>query len=154
MSLAGLNPYEPPVGAYGEPAGTDGAVSSRIVEALRKAKPWVSLVAISGFVIGAFSVLVGLVLVFGAPKDDLRGVGIAYLVWAGMILGAAIPLHRYARGIRKLLHGGGMAELERALEAQTRFWQLAGIITLISVIVMIGGILLMILFATVLTAVF
>jgi hypothetical protein len=151
----GLNPYQPPASAYADAAGADGAVSNRIVEALRKTKPWVSLVSISGFVFAGFSVLIGLVLVIAAPDEEFGvGLGVGYLMWAFMTFAAALPLHRYARGIRKLLHGGGMAELEHALEAQTRFWQLAGALTLISVLFIVVGLLLMIIFAATLARVF
>lgn len=150
-----FNPYEPPASAYSDAAGTDAAVSNRIVEALRKAKPWVSLIAISGFVVAGLSVFVGLVTLFGMPEQGLtRGIGIFYLVWGGITLGAAIPLHRFGRGIRRLLHGGGMAELEHALEAQTRFWQLAGVITLISLLLLIAFIGLAIFAAAVLESIF
>jgi hypothetical protein len=149
-----FNPYEPPTSAYAE-VGTDAIVSNRIIEALRKAKPWVSLVAISGFVMGGLSVLLALLVMFGAPEEEFAGViGAVYLVWGGVTLGAAIPLHRFGRGIRRLLHGGGMADLEDALEAQTRFWQLAGFITLITVILMVGGVVLAIFAATLLESVF
>jgi hypothetical protein len=121
--------------------------------ALRKAKPWVSLVSISGFVIASCSVLSGLLL-FAAPqtKADTTGIAIGFLVWGGIAFGAALPLHRYARGIRRLLHGGGMAELELALEAQTRFWQLAGIITLLNILVLMGALTFGIFAATLVTS--
>jgi hypothetical protein len=136
-----FNPYQAPATAEADAVGTDAAVSHRIVESLRKAKPWVSLVAFSGFMIGGSSVLLGLMVLFFAPEEELSGVvGIGYLVWGGITLGAAIPLRRFGRGIRRLLHGGGMAELEYAIEAQTRFWQLAGVTTLISLILLIGAI--------------
>jgi hypothetical protein len=136
-----LNPYQPPASAQTDPVGTDTAVSDRIVEALRKAKPWVSLVAISGFVVAGLSLLTGLLVLLAAPEAEYSlAIAIVYLVWGGITLGAALPLHRYTRGIRKLLHGGGMAELELALEAQTRFWQLAGVITLISILMLMAAI--------------
>jgi hypothetical protein len=136
-----INPYQPPSSAQTDPVGTDAAVSNRIVEALRKAKPWASLVAISWFVVAGFSVLSGLLL-FAAPasKADTTGIAVGFLVWGGITFGAALPLHRYTRRIRKLLHGGGMLELELALEAQTRFWQLAGVITLISILFLMAAI--------------
>jgi hypothetical protein len=150
-----FNPYEPPASAYPDAPGTEGAVSNRIIEALRKAKPWVSLVAISGLVVGILSVLIGLLVLFTAPeKRWADAAGIFYLVWGGITLGAAIPLHRFARGIRRLLHGGGMADLESALEAQARFWQLTGVITLISLFVMVVGSMLAIFAARVLTSLF
>jgi hypothetical protein len=149
-----FNPYQPPTSAYVD-VGTDGAVSNRIVEALRKTKPWVSLVAWSGFVVGGLSVLVGLLVLFAAPEEALSDVfGIVYLVWGGITLGAAIPLYRFGRGIRRLLHGGGMADLEYALEAQTRFWQLAGVITLVSLLLMVVGSMLAIFAVKVLNSIF
>lgn len=153
-SAVSFNPYQPPTSAYADVAGTDAAVSNRIVEAMRKAKPWVSLVAISGFVLSGLWILLGLAVLLGSPEDDAGVVGVTSLVWGGVMLGAAIPLYRFGRGIRRLLHGGGMAELELALEAQTRFWQLAGVITLISLILIIIGSVLVFFAAVVLTSVF
>lgn len=149
-----FNPYQPPASAYVDAAGTDAVVSNRIVEAMRKAKPWVSLMAISGFVLSALWVLLGLAMLLGSLEEDADAIGISFLVWGGVMLGAAIPLHRFARGIRRLLHGGGMAELELALEAQTRFWQLAGVITLISLLLLMAGTVVVFLAAAVLTSVF
>jgi hypothetical protein len=150
-----FNPYQPPASAYSDAAGTDAVVSNRIVEAMRKAKPWVSFVAISGFVLSILWVLFGLVVLLGSQaEDDVTVVGVSFIVWGGVMLGAAIPLHRYGRGIRRLLHGGGMAELELALEAQTKFWQLAGVITLMSLLLFIAGTVVVFLAAAVLTSVF
>lgn len=149
-----FNPYEPPTSAHVE-VGTDGAVSDRIVEALRKTKPWVTVVVWSGFLVGGLSVLLGLLVLFAAPDEALSEVvGVAYLVWGGITLGGALLLARFARGIRRLLHGGGMADLESALEAQARFWQLAGVITLISLFVMIAGSMLAIFAVKVFTSMF
>jgi hypothetical protein len=149
-----INPYQPP--SSGEDArGTDGAVSQRIVEALRKTKPWVSLVAISGFVIAGFSMLLGVLVLVGAPDAEMAvGIGVGFLAWGSVVLGVSFPLHRYGRGIRRLLYGGGMSELELALESQTRFWQLAGVLTLISVILSASGMVLSIFAAAALKAVF
>jgi hypothetical protein len=148
-----FNPYQPPVSAA-DPVGTDAAVSSRIVEALRKAKPWVSLVAISGLVMSVLSVLSGLLVILGAPDGATVGIGIFQLVWGGITFGAALPLNRCARAIRRLLHGGGMLELELALEAQTRFWQMAGLITLLSLLLFIGVLTISIFAAAFLASVF
>jgi hypothetical protein len=138
-SAVSFNPYQPPASAHTDPVGTNAAVSDRVVEALRKTKPWVSLVAISGFVVGGLSMLTGLSLLFFAPEFP-PAIGFGYFVWGVITLAAALPLRRYAREIRRLLHGGGMAELELALEAQTRFWQLAGVITLMTILLITVGI--------------
>jgi hypothetical protein len=149
-----FNPYQPPASAHVDAAGTDAAVSHRIVEAMRKTKPWVSLVAILGFVLSIVWVLLGLAVLLGSPEDDAAAVGISFLVWGGIMLGAAIPLRRFGRGIRKLLHGGGMADLELALEAQARFWQLAGVITLISFALLLVTTVILVVAAAVVTSLF
>jgi hypothetical protein len=150
-----FNPYHPPASADADAASTDAVVSNRIVEAMRKAKPWVSFVAVSGFVLSILWVLLGLAVLLGTPKDDEATiVGVSFLVWGGIMFGAAISLRRYGRGIRRLLHGGGMLELELALEAQTKFWQVAGVITLMSLILLIGSTVILFIVAAVLTSVF
>jgi hypothetical protein len=154
-NVVSFNPYQPPVSAHAEAPGTDAAVSNRIVEAMRKAKPWVSLVAISGFVLSIVWALLGLAMLLGSPDDDNTiAVGVSFFVWSGLMFGASIPLYRYGRGIRRLLHGGGMAELELALEAQAKFWQLAGFVTLLSLVLLIGAAVLVFLAAAVLTSIF
>ena len=139
-----FNPYQAPTsaydGGYSNYGSPTGAVSERTVAALRKTRPWVVLIAVISFVFSGF-VALGAV---AAMTTDLAAVGVGYLVAAALYVLPGIALIRYGNAINKVLHGGGVAELEQAMENQASFWQIAGIYTLIgvviSVIAMVGAI--------------
>jgi hypothetical protein len=132
-----FNPYEPPTSAYdgGYTNPNAGAVvSDRIVAALRKTRPWVTLLAVLGFIFGGLTALGSL-----AAFSMMPAIGFAYLVVAGIYIGVSVMMLKYSNAINKLLHGGGITELEEAIDAQASFWQLAGILTLIFIVLMVIG---------------
>jgi hypothetical protein len=134
-----FNPYQAPTSAYdggfqnyGSPSG---GVSDRTVAALRKTRPWVVLIAVIGLVFSGFMALASLVIM-----TEMAAAGVAYLVMAGLYVLPAVALIRYGNAINKLMHGGGVAELEQALDAQASFWQIAGIYTLIGMVITVIGV--------------
>lgn len=130
-----FNPYQAPTsaydGGYSNYGGQTGAVSERTVAALRKTRPWVVLIAVITLVFTGFMAL-GAIAVM---TMGMAGVGVGYLVGAALYVLPAIALIRYGNAINKLLHGGGVAELEQAMEHQASFWQIAGIYALIGVVI-------------------
>lgn len=125
-----FNPYQPPTSAYDgnytQPAAGGMVVSDKVVAGLRKTRPWALLIAVFSFIYAGFLALGALGLMFEKPAE-----GFVALFFAAI---AALPgafLARYAGAIHKLLHGGGVAELEKAIESQASFWQIAGIMTLV-----------------------
>ncbi|HLT35312.1 MAG TPA: hypothetical protein VK034_03480 [Enhygromyxa sp.] len=129
-----FNPYQAPTsaydGSYTNHGNTGAGVSDKTVAALRKTRPWVVLIAVIFFISTGFMVLGGL----GAMATLGFGFGLAYIAVGAIYLLPAIALIRYGNGINKLLHGGGVAELEEAVDAQASFWQIAGILTLIGIV--------------------
>jgi hypothetical protein len=145
-----FNPYQAPTSAYdggfsnyGSPSG---AASERMVAALRKTRPWVMLIAVIGLVFSGLMALGALVAMTEVP-----GLGVMYFVMAGLYVLPAVALIRYGNAINKLLHGGGLAELEQALDAQASFWQIAGIYTLVGLVLSVLGMFLMVAFGAALT---
>lgn len=127
-----FNPYQPPVSAYdGNYTNPDAGalVSDSIVASLRKTRPWVTLLAVLSFIGGGLTMLVGLVTLTDSPA-----VGFGELLLAVIYLLPGIALLRYSKAIDTLLHGGGVAELEQAVAAQASFWQLAGIMALVTIV--------------------
>lgn len=125
-----FNPYQPPVSAYdGNYTNPDAraVVSDSIVASLRKTRPWVTLIAVLSFIAGGLMVLAGLI-----NMTQSFMAGLVSLMFAAIYLLPGVALIRYSKAIDKLLHGGGVSELEQAVDAQASFWQLAGIITLVS----------------------
>jgi len=132
-----FNPYEPPASAYdGNHTNPNaGAVlSDAIVGSLRKTRPWVLFLAIMGFVSAGLMLLVAVLLIADVPGGSLL-----YAVLAAIMGIPAFGMHRYAKAISKLLHGGGLPELEGALDAQASFWQIAGILMLIYLALLVVG---------------
>jgi hypothetical protein len=132
-----FNPYEPPASAYdGNHTNPNaGAVlSDAIVGSLRKTRPWVLFLAIMGFVGAGIMALVAVLVITEIPAGSLL-----YAVFAAVVGIPAFGMYRYAKAINKLLHGGGLPELEGALAAQASFWQIAGILTLIYLALIVVG---------------
>lgn len=135
-----FNPYQPPTSAYdgsqpnfGDNYGNTGAgVSDLTVAALRKTRPWVMLIGIVGLVFSGLGLLAGLISLTEGTE------GVIVIVMMAIYLVPSILMVRYGNAINRLLHGGGVTELERSLDNQATFWQVAGIFTLVSLVGMIG----------------
>jgi hypothetical protein len=130
-----FNPYQAPTSAYdtgytnyGSPGGV---VSERTVAALRKTRPWVMFIGVVTMVLAGFSMLAALVSMF-----ESVGAGIGMVFGTALYLLPAVALIRYGSAINKVLHGGGTAELEQAMEAQASVWQILGIFMLLTVVML------------------
>lgn len=137
-----FNPYQPPSSAYDggyTSAGSGAGVSDRTVAALRKTRPWVLLIGVVGFVVSGFLLIGGL-----GTLGKSVGEGVAIIVVGVLCLLPAVAMVRFSQAINRLLHGGGVAELEQSIEAQATFWQITGIYTLLNllgvVLVIIGAV--------------
>lgn len=108
--------------------------STTIVESLKSARPWVMFLAITGIVLGALLLLVGL--------TNIESGGVVWLFIAGACVILGPMLLRYGLAISELLHGGGVRELEGALDAQANFWRLGAPILVLLIIVFEGLVLL------------
>ena len=132
-----FNPYQAPTsaydGSYTNFGNSGAAVTERTVASLRKTRPWVVLISVLTFVYGGFMVLAGL----GIMATEQVGIGIGYIFGAAVSMLPGVALIRYGGAINKLLHGGGVAELEQAMDAQASFWQIAGIFALIGMVLIV-----------------
>ena len=134
-----LNPYAPPSEGQAQLRSGSGEVSPQTIEALRSTRPWAMVQAVIGLSTGVLSVLVGLLVL--ATAEGLEGagpIGAGYIVFGVMVGGVGWSALRYGRAILQLLHGGGVAELELALDRQARFWRLIGLLALLAVLSFIG----------------
>jgi hypothetical protein len=138
-----FNPYQAPTSAYDSgythPGHPGAVVSGRTIAALRKTRPWVVLVAVVSFVGAGFGLLGGL----GVMTKSV-GEGIGVIFGAMLILLPGVAMIRFSQAINRLLHGGGVEELDQSMEAQAAVWQIFGIYMLIYlvliVVVMLGAI--------------
>jgi len=123
-----LDPYR----SSASNGGDDARAAPHLVELLRQTKPWVTFLAIVGFVFAGLMVLLGLLMmVFGAAKPTKFPwpFGLVYLLLALLYIFPSLFLLRYGAAIRRLLDGNGMNALTDALREQKSFWRLVGIMT-------------------------
>ena len=148
-----FNPYQPPTReSDGSPefssASPEAVVTPRIIESLRKTRPWVLLMAILGMMGAGMTFLGGLGFLVSAPPEMPAGIGLFYFVMGGVYLVPTIMLFKYGTAINRLIYGGGVFALEEALDAQRRFWQFTGIMLIVGVVLsMLAAVLMVMAFA-------
>ena len=118
------------------PQPSRDSITPAILDALKDTKPWVTLLAVLGFVgvgfmyIGALALGI-MALVMKAPAAPQLALAALYVVMATLYLFAARLLFKYSQAL------GAMQRMktktygvERALDAQRSFWKYAGIMTI------------------------
>ena len=135
------NNYAPPNSDMTAGNGT-GGVTNTMLDAMVNTRPWVLLIGIL-VIIGAASILITTVRIFaGAPNSGffLRMtmiVAVIYLMFSIVFIFLGRYLIKYSSAIGRLRITKEASDLEAALLAQKRFWELAGIIILFLHIVMV-----------------
>ncbi|CAA6818503.1 MAG: Unknown protein [uncultured Thiotrichaceae bacterium] len=146
--------YAPPKSTVRDVSGGGGLMTDSIVSSLRKTRPWVLLLAILGFIGAAFMVIAAVPMLLGGGMmgsnmegmDGLGmfgggmiiGMGVFYLILGVIYFMASLYLLRYAGSIKRAVAGMQVADLEVALSQQASFWKLMGILTLITIVAIIG----------------
>jgi hypothetical protein len=139
--MSGDNPFEVSTSAIGDrsPRERDvmsAEVTTRTIEMLSQTRPWVQLIGVLMWiatVILAICSIVMIVLSFMGPNPNpvVGGMGVIYLLVILVYWAFAKSLTSYASRINALKASESVADLEDALEAQKGFWRLAGIITVV-----------------------
>jgi hypothetical protein len=145
------NPFEVSSDSYGDRSGVDrdastAEVSSRTIELLNQTRPWVQLIGVLMWIGVVFAALGTLGVTFMA----LRAGGIVPGLIGGGLYGfftfvywlMAKSLTGYAKRINNLNSSESIRDLEDALEAQKVFWKTVGIVTLVTILIYIGMIVL------------
>ncbi len=150
------NPFVSPGEAAGPAvavtaAGTaDGgaAVTQKIRRALADTKPWVTFLAILGFILGGLaSIGPVIVLVTALFAGWILGLLLAVVmaVAPALYLVVAYYLMSYGLRIGDMLRSGAVQDLEAAMVAQKSFWKLIGIVT--AVVLVLYLVMVMMMFA-------
>ncbi|HPQ41319.1 MAG TPA: DUF5362 family protein [bacterium] len=133
-------PPPPPPGNPFPPGGSPGAVDSRLIGALSGTKPWVRFIAVLGFIMIAFMLVMALfMLAISLFAGDTAGMNIAEAVAVSVIyvFGAilyafpTVALWKYGSAINTLKANTTVDGLFTALDSQRSFWKIVGIITVI-----------------------
>jgi len=131
-------------------SGEYGAVTAAMVQSLVETRPWVFFIAVLGFIMAGFMVLLAFfifaVAAFAQGFASELGAGglvigamyaLIYVVVGGLYLWVSYSLYRYATAIRELQTTSSTASMEQALDSQRSFWRLVGIMTAIYMCVMV-----------------
>ncbi|QTR44890.1 hypothetical protein J9253_12775 [Thiothrix litoralis] len=137
-------------------AGGSGVLTDAIINALKKTRPWVLLLAIVGFISAALMAVIAVPILMGstmmsglegaeaeqlgamAGAGVMIGMGVMYLVFAAIYFMASLYLLRYAGSIKRAVSSLSVTDLEAALDQQASFWKLIGIMALIFIVLMLG----------------
>ncbi len=139
--------YDPPQSHVADVISTDDErVTSSMVEALRRTKPWVLLIGIVLLISAAFMIF-GTFGIFAASTMSMGtegpgaatmiGIGVMYAVMSAMYLMLGIYLFKFSSAIGRLVDSASVVNMESALDSQRKFWKLAGILTAIAVVLMV-----------------
>ena len=128
------------------------AITTGIVNQLKRTRPWVLFLSIIGFLITALTGLGTLGIFFGGgsallgmsgqqmPTNSalpIMGVGVIYLFMTLLYFFASLYLLKYATSIKQVINFGGSDNLEAALKFQASFWKLVGILTVVMMVFML-----------------
>ena len=119
---------------------TDGVNGRGVAVILQNTQPWVRFCSILGFVSGGAMVLIGLVAgTVGLITGNLES-AVMIVVYPPLGVLYAVPsfyLLRYANRIRRFIASSSQQDLVTALDAQRSFWKCVGVLSLISLAVMV-----------------
>lgn len=128
-------PYRPPQADLSSSSQGDGGITPRMIELLRKTRPWVLFLAVLGLIVTVLVVVLGfgfgVVMLASGENQEMAVLGVIYLFMALIYFFPCYYLLKYAAAIKSLVGGGGTAAMEEALARQYSFWRLIGILTLV-----------------------
>ena len=144
------NPYTAPSAGADNTSSEHDGITEVMTEALRGTKVWVKLMGVLLFIGAAFTLL-GALAAFAMPAMMGAGKGampigvmafmaLLYVAIALVYVFLGLYLLKYSGAIGRLLRDGRAASMEAALQAQQKFWRLAGIIALVVVVISVLGI--------------
>ncbi len=145
---SGDNPYEAPATAVVQPPGQplEGAyVTTTMVMLLLQTRPWVRFLSIMGFIgvgmIGLLGIVGGIAALIGGSLFDIGLpaflITVVYLALAALYFVPVLLLHRYAGALKRLSSESTTQTMEKALRHQKSFWKFVGILSVVSLGLMV-----------------
>jgi hypothetical protein len=150
--MSSTNPYAPPLDPsaaepISEMSAEYAAVVGRLIGAMRRTQPWITLFAVLALVFGSLAALAGLSMLFlsmgrGRSGGALAQLGpwimIVYLVFAAIYLVIGKLLWSYRTSIVGFIRTeGNPGLLASAVEKQASFWKFCGVIATITLVLYI-----------------
>ncbi len=141
------NHYAPPRAAVADVSKAGSGITDTMLVQLRATRPWVLLVAVVLIIFAVFMLLgtAGIILAgvamsmggeaAGAPMAIFLVIGAIYGVGAITYMLMGIYLAKYSSAISTAVTTGHAQDMTQALEQQRKFWKVAGIVTLIMLLI-------------------
>lgn len=136
-------------------ADRDRAILNYIRKSLRATWPWTRLLSVLGFIGTGLMILVGLGVMLGEsfiPVSEkappLVFMGILYVLSSVLYLIPSIWLSKFSSATSAFLKSGDAIELGKAIAYQKSFWKFIGILTLVSIALIVLGVIAAVLIPT------
>ena len=136
----------------------DRAILNYIRKSLRATWPWTRLLSVLGFIGTGLMILAGLGVIVGEsfiPVSEktppLVFMGILYTLSSVFYLVPSIWLSKFSTAVSVFLKSGDAIELGKAIAYQKSFWKFIGILTVVSIALIVLGIIAAILIPTLIT---
>ncbi|CAN5273083.1 hypothetical protein BH11PSE11_BH11PSE11_28490 [soil metagenome] len=143
--------YAEPAPAMNERPAINATVTDGVLSALRGTKGWVMLIGVMMFILASITGISGGAMVIGGALSDsgmkgmspaaLLGMGVFYLIITLLYVFIGLYLVKYSSAIGRLLVSRHSDDLESALHQQRKFWRLSGVLTLVSCVLGVLGVL-------------
>ena len=120
----------------------EATVRGGVAAILQNTQPWVRFCSILGFVSAGAMVLVGLAAgTVGVITGNLETaiMIVVYPLMGVLYVFPSLYLLRYADGIRQFSRSSSQQDLATALDAQRSFWKFVGVLSLVSLALMVIG---------------
>lgn len=141
------NHYAPPRATVADVSKAGRGITDMMLVQLRATRPWVLLVAVVLIILAVFMLLAtagmimaGLAMSLGVedaamPMAIFLVLGAVYGVGAITYLLMGIYLAKYSSAISVAVATGHEQDMTRALDQQRKFWKVAGIVTLVMMVI-------------------
>jgi len=125
-----------------EPIVDDEVTGAGVAAILQNTQPWVRFCSILGFVSAGAMVLIGLAagtvgIVTG--NFETASMIVVYPLLGALYIVPSLYLLRYADGIRRFGRSSSQRDLVTALDAQRSVWKFIGVLSLVSLAIMVIG---------------
>jgi hypothetical protein len=115
-------------------------ITTKTLDALGTVRPWLRFLVGYGFVMLALMIL-GSVIMMVAGASGTQGewgmLSLVYLFYAIIMIALLLPLKRSSDAIRGIPLRGATSGLEAFVTEQATFWRRAGLLTAVSVVLMV-----------------
>ncbi len=143
------NQYDPPRSNVEDVNRSNAAgITTTMIDAMRGTKPWVLLIGIVLIISSIFMILGTLGMIIagaigmgaeGPQAGAFLGIGVMYGVMSLIYVMMGVYLFKYSSAIGRLLQSASSVDMEEALNSQRKFWKIAGIITVVFLVLMVIG---------------